>query len=335
MNFLCGCLALLLFIHAAAAFLGTGLLDINLFKCMRRKSFSCPHEDIDFILHTPKIPDGRYVDVRKPSTFVNFRPHEETAFIVHGFNGTARDKHMRYLKDAYLSRGFNVVLVDWKKLTYYPCYFSALGNTKLVAQCTAQVYAYLTYRGSDNSQMTCVGHSLGAHICGMVSNHLTSKQHKIIGLDPARPLIERHASHGYRLTRDDANVVQIIHTNAGTLGQQSLTGSLDLCINGGSLQPFCRRGLRLNRNRCSHFLSVCYLANAIFKHKLFPYKACPKGCVKNNSPLFGLTRYTFKPMQYSSLIKLMHIGQDVPEETTGSYCVQVDFAKHCPFNEDD
>lgn len=40
---------------------------------------------------------------------------------------------------AYLSRDFNVVLVDWKKLTYYPCYFSALGNTKLVAQCTAQV----------------------------------------------------------------------------------------------------------------------------------------------------------------------------------------------------
>lgn len=116
-------------------------------------------------MHFPfnrKIPDGRYVDVRKPKTFVNFRPHEETVFIVHGFNGTARDKHMRYLKDgmkkplsgcmwisifyfcflpltAYLSRNFNVVLVDWKKLTYYPCYFSALGNTKLVAQCTAQV----------------------------------------------------------------------------------------------------------------------------------------------------------------------------------------------------
>lgn len=46
-----------------------------------------------------KIPDGRYVDVRKPPTFSNFRPYEETVFIVHGFNGTARDKHMRYLKD--------------------------------------------------------------------------------------------------------------------------------------------------------------------------------------------------------------------------------------------
>lgn len=120
--------------------------------------------------------------------------------------------------------------------------------------------------------MTCVGHSLGAHICGMVSKHLTSKQHKIIGndvkqiipltalknadffsfisfsgLDPARPLIEQHASHDYRLTRDDADVVQIIHTNAGTLGQVSFTGSLDLCINGGRLQPFCRRGLQLSK----------------------------------------------------------------------------------------
>lgn len=71
-------------------------------------------------------------------------------------------------------------------------------------------------------------------------------QNALPGLDPARPLIEKHASHGYRLTRDDAHVVQILHTNAGTLGQESLTGSLDLCINGGSLQPFCKRGLRLS-----------------------------------------------------------------------------------------
>lgn len=70
-----------------------------------------------------------------------------------------------------------------------------------------------------------------------------------LGLDPARPLIEKHASQDYRLTRDDAEVVQIMHTNAGTLGQQSLTGSVDLCINGGSLQPFCRRGLRLSKFR--------------------------------------------------------------------------------------
>lgn len=122
-----------------------------------------------------KSPNGRLVNIKNPGTFAHFRPFEETVFIIHGFNGTANDKHLLYLKDgkhlhyfaqspdrrwlyviwilydfiefcmlfnwitAYLSRRFNVVLVDWRKLAYYPCYFSALRNIKLVAQCTAQV----------------------------------------------------------------------------------------------------------------------------------------------------------------------------------------------------
>lgn len=65
-----------------------------------------------------------------------------------------------------------------------------------------------------------------------------------------------------------------------------------------------------DRNRCSHFLSVCYLANAIFKHKLFPYVPCRSGCVPNNSPIY---RYGAIQLQ-STLVKYMHIGQDVPDE---------------------
>lgn len=74
----------------------------------------------------------------------------------------------------------------------------------------------------------------------MVSNHLTIKQHRIIGLDPARPLIERKKSDHFRLTIDDANVIQVIHTNAGFLGQESNTGHLNYCINGGRMQPYCK-----------------------------------------------------------------------------------------------
>lgn len=190
--------------------------------------------------------------------------------------------------------------------------------------------------------MTCVGHSLGAHICGMVSTHLTTRQHRIIGepktllnltsaaikiyltttifilnigLDPARPIIEYHASQSYRLTRDDADYVQIIHTNAGTLGQVSFTGTLDLCINGGKIQPFCK-GDPIRKARCSHFLSVCYLANAIFKHKLFPFTPCPKGCVKSPVLPFlkGLHGYGGDDYGAGSMMSMMHIGQDVPKE---------------------
>lgn len=35
-------------------------------------------------------------------------------------------------------------------------------------------------------------------------------------------------------------MVQVIHTNAGTLGQIGLTGSVDFCVNGGTLQPYCQ-----------------------------------------------------------------------------------------------
>lgn len=52
---------------------------------------------------------------------------------------------------------------------------------RLAAQCTAQLYSYLTQAGALAKKITCVGHSLGAHVCGMISNHLTEKQYKIIG----------------------------------------------------------------------------------------------------------------------------------------------------------
>lgn len=91
-----------------------------------------------------------------------------------------------------------LISVDWERLTNYPCYLSSISNTKLVAQCTAQLYSYLTFLGSKIEDITCVGHSLGAHICGMMSNHLSHKQHRIIGLDPAKPIIQHHGSRSFR-----------------------------------------------------------------------------------------------------------------------------------------
>lgn len=83
---------------------------------------------------------------------------------------------------AYLSRGdYNVFTVDWSILTFFPCYLSSLSNSRLVAQCTAHFYSHLTYNGASAYKILCVGHSLGAHICGMMTNHLSHKMHKIIG----------------------------------------------------------------------------------------------------------------------------------------------------------
>lgn len=80
-----------------------------------------------------------------------------------------------------------------------------------------------------------MGHSLGAHMCGNMANYLNFRMEKIIGLDPARPLIK----NGNRLDRGHAKAVQVVHTNAGRYGEGGRIGHVDFCINGGRRQPFC------------------------------------------------------------------------------------------------
>lgn len=161
--------------------------------------------------------------------------------------------------------------------------------------------------------------TLASHIMIVISIFKRSKSDCLfkhsLGLDPASPIVERHLSHRFRLTRDDARVVQIIHTNAGVLGQEAATGSIDFCINGGRNQPFCH-GLPLRRARCSHFLSVCFLANSMFKHKKWVGVPCPKGCVSNNRFPFFLSKFYGVDANGVHQIpsREYKIGQDTPDE---------------------
>lgn len=41
------------FVLASVAFFAKGILNFNPFRCVKRRSYECPHQDIDFILHTP------------------------------------------------------------------------------------------------------------------------------------------------------------------------------------------------------------------------------------------------------------------------------------------
>lgn len=49
------------------------------------------------------------------------------------------NKKVHYIT-AYVHREFNVIAVDWEAVSAYPCYLSSLSNTRLVAQCSAQVF---------------------------------------------------------------------------------------------------------------------------------------------------------------------------------------------------
>ncbi|CAG9760592.1 unnamed protein product [Ceutorhynchus assimilis] len=280
--------------------------DLRYWRCVLKKEFICPDNDIKYYLYTPHTGRTRLrIDVRNPYSlkFSNFNSKKKNVFIVHGFNGTESKTPMTILRDAYLYRGdYNIFSVDWSDLTNFPCYLSSLSNTRLVAQCTAKLYAFVMANGGEAEETTCVGHSLGAHICGMISNHLTLKQHKIVGLDPARPLIDRYANKYFRLTKDDAYHVQIIHTNSGFLGEVNQVGHVDFCVNGGMKQPGCK-GNPLRVSRCSHFQSACYFAKSVKYPKSIIGRPCTQTCPKKNN-------------QWGAF---------------GTYCVSTDTKKDCPF----
>jgi hypothetical protein len=137
---------------------------------------------------------------------------------------------------AYISVGsYNVWVVDWGRLAQPPCYRAAVHNLKAVGRCTGDLLMGLRAAGLMADKMTCVGHSLGAHICGLISQYVLFRVHRIIGLDPARPLVPSQS----RLDSGNAAAVHILHTNAGHYGESGKSGHVDFCINGGRIQPFC------------------------------------------------------------------------------------------------
>ncbi|XP_026315284.1 phospholipase A1-like [Hyposmocoma kahamanoa] len=299
------------------------MVDFRYWRCVMKRDLTCPNSEINFFLYTPERPWKQWVDVRHKDLLevYGWKETRKNVLIIHGFNGTHSKHPMSYIRDAYLSRkDYNVFAVDWSPLTRFPCYLSSLSNMKLAAQCTAQLYSYITKAGALAKMITCVGHSLGAHICGMISNHLTEKQYKIIGLDPARPLVSAYGSRLFRLGRDDAHIVQVIHTNAGFLGETGQVGHADFCVNGGRLQPGCH-GHAMRIARCSHFMSSCYFAASVRKRIRMVGVPCDSTCPKQRG------RWGIKLDRRAVIL-----GEDTPESSRGMYCVQLDHDENCPFD---
>lgn len=83
--------------------------------------------------------------------------------------------------------------------------------------------------GINSSSIHVIGHSLGAQIAGFAGKtfkKLTGKKFaRITGLDPAGPCFFEEKPDS-RLSRNDADLVDIIHTNAGVYGYINPIGPL-------------------------------------------------------------------------------------------------------------
>lgn len=166
------------------------------------------------------------------------------ALIVHGWNGNISKPFMRNLTQNYmLYVDSNLCLVEWSSLA--ACEYSVVfeqGVKKVVNHLTRFV-RFVHRNGMAYDDITLVGHSLGAHIAGLVGKNLDGQIGAIYALDPAGVLFTFPLDVGEekRLAPTDAQYVQAIYTSSGTLAMSIAAGHQNFWVNkdGAHPQPGC------------------------------------------------------------------------------------------------
>lgn len=113
----------------------------------------------------------------------NFRPGSETVLLIHGFRShfVGGQRWALRLKDLIMDRmgSANVMFVDWSLFSRTINYLSAKANMKQVAEDTAAILENLqTAFGPSKVNLTdlhLVGHSLGAHVSGLIARLLSER----------------------------------------------------------------------------------------------------------------------------------------------------------------
>lgn len=132
-----------------------------------------------------------------------------------------------------LDEDVDVIEVSWSD-SNKGVYSEAVAHTPLVARQVTLLLYYLAelsgislYNEEFLSNIHLVGHSLGAHIAGFVGQDLNSQAGRITGLDPAGPSFDQFADT-QRLSRTDAQFVDIIHTNRGKMKYMNMAAGATL-----------------------------------------------------------------------------------------------------------
>uniref|UniRef100_A0A182J9E3 Uncharacterized protein n=2 Tax=Anopheles atroparvus TaxID=41427 RepID=A0A182J9E3_ANOAO len=190
----------------------------------------------------------------------NFNAANPTRFIIHGWNNDGFSEVNTILTDAWLTRGeFNVFTVDWGLGAQTINYPFARARVSAVGNVVSTFINFLQANtGISFASVSIAGHSLGAHAAGNAGFFQFGRLNSIFGMDPALPLFSLDSND--RITLNDAQYVETIHTNAGLLGFDLPLGQASFYPNGGRTQPGC--GVDIT-GACAHGRAYEFLAESI------------------------------------------------------------------------
>uniref|UniRef100_A0A915I363 Lipase domain-containing protein n=1 Tax=Romanomermis culicivorax TaxID=13658 RepID=A0A915I363_ROMCU len=94
--------------------------------------------------------------------------------LTHGFFSPQFPPWISKAKDSLLAQGFNVVLLLWDSMNNkIPDYYGSVADTRIVSDILALFIEALVAEGLVSvDKIVLLGHSLGAHICGMAGKQI-------------------------------------------------------------------------------------------------------------------------------------------------------------------
>ncbi|KAK9892113.1 hypothetical protein WA026_018316 [Henosepilachna vigintioctopunctata] len=231
-------------------------------------------------------------NVENPTIIDFFKPDDlaqtngRIIFLIHGWMSYTNSVFYTDLSKIFTSKypDSHIVLLDWDQPAsdYYP--FSAFDTESVGEYVGILINRLLANYGVSLANILLIGHSLGAHISGFASKTFTKitgkKLPRIIALDPAGPLFV-FRPNSKRLNKDDADVVMVMHTDAGVFGYPTVIGTIDFFPNNGANQPGCWKKLKAinlatysQPVTCDHSRAWKYFIEAVEITGSFPSRKC-------------------------------------------------------------
>ncbi|XP_026752843.3 pancreatic lipase-related protein 3-like isoform X2 [Galleria mellonella] len=222
--------------------------------------------------------------------------------LIHGFLESSDGVMVQGLAPMLLKqKGLLVLALDGRKVINLE-YFRSSTYARFMGEKLGIFLGDIIKAGQDPSKITLIGHSLGAHIAGITGQKVyqTTKKKvaRIAALDPAGPCFG-NASSVNRLNKEDAEYVDVIHTNAGILGLIEPVGHKDFYANGGKSQPGCLL------STCDHTRAWQLFAESLNATNNFPARKCENWtafkeglCTKNEVAFMGINSKSGKPGLY-------------------------------------
>lgn len=108
--------------------------------------------------------------------------NKENVFFVHGYASGDNAPPKYVMQDSLeQSNRYNAFILDYGRVSRAPCYVQMAQNYHYVSHCLASFINTFVKMGMRAESVICIGHSMGAQICGRLKKHLRFRLKKIIG----------------------------------------------------------------------------------------------------------------------------------------------------------